>query len=105
MLGWREYTVAKASSLTSVNIPRGLSPSSALGVLGLTGLTAYFGLLDVGKPARGDVVVVSAAAGATGSVAAQIAKHVVGCYTVGIAGGPEKCRYLTEDIGLDAAVE
>jgi NADPH-dependent curcumin reductase len=105
LLGWREYVVAKVSEVTPVNIPEELSPSIALGVLGMTGMTAYFGLLDVGKAKKGDVIVVSSAAGATGSVVAQIAKHVLGCFTVGIAGGPDKCRYLTEELGLDAAVK
>lgn len=105
LFGWAEFAVVKATDLRRVSVPSGLSPSVALGVLGTTGMTAYFGLLDVGKPVKGDCVVVSAAAGATGSVVAQIAKHVLGCTTVGIAGGEEKCRYLTEELGLDAAVD
>jgi NADPH-dependent curcumin reductase CurA len=85
--------------------PTDASASAALGILGLTGLTAYFGLLDLGKPRKGEVVVVSAAAGATGSTVAQIAKNVVGCYTIGVAGGAEKCRYLSDELELDAVVE
>jgi NADPH-dependent curcumin reductase CurA len=75
-----------------------------MSALGLTGITAYFGLLDVGRPRPGETVVVSGAAGATGSVAAQIAR-IAGCRVVGIAGGPEKCRYLVEDLGLDGAID
>jgi NADPH-dependent curcumin reductase CurA len=80
------------------------SPSFALGALGMTGLTAWVGLTDIGKPQPGETVVVSAAAGAVGSVAAQIAK-IKGARVVGIAGGPEKCALLTDQLGLDAAVD
>lgn len=86
-------------------MPEGLSPTSALSILGLTGLTAYFGLLEVGNVHKGDTVVVTAAAGAVGSTVAQIAKNIYGCYTVGIAGGPVKCKYLREELQLDAVVE
>jgi NADPH-dependent curcumin reductase CurA len=72
--------------------------------LGPTGLTAYFGLLDLGKPKAGDTVVVSAAAGAVGTMVGQIAK-VKGCRVVGIAGGPEKCAYITRELGFDAAID
>lgn len=75
-----------------------------IGTLGMPGMTAYFGILEVGKIKEGDVVVVSGAAGAVGSVVGQIAK-IKGCTVVGIAGGPEKCRYLTEDLGFDAAID
>jgi len=75
-----------------------------LGALGITGLTAYFGLLEVGRLRGGDTVVVSGAAGAVGSVAGQISK-IKGCRTVGIAGGPEKCRWLTQDLGFDGAID
>lgn len=98
--GWTEYAVIAAKDCTPVRVPKGIPVSSALGVLGTTGMTAYFGLLDIGKPKRGDVVVVSAAAGATGSVVAQIAKNVIGCTVIGIAGGVEKCRYLEEELGI-----
>ena len=77
---------------------------SYLGALGVTGLTAYFGLLDVGRPQPGDTVAVSGAAGAVGSVAGQIAK-ILGCRVIGIAGGPEKCRWITRDLGFDAAID
>jgi NADPH-dependent curcumin reductase CurA len=78
--------------------------SAALSVLGLTGITAYFGLLEVGQLKEGDVVVISGAAGATGSVAGQIAKRK-GCRVVGIAGGAEKCAWLTDKAGFDAAID
>jgi hypothetical protein len=75
-----------------------------LGTLGMPGMTAYFGLLDIGKPQEGETVVVSAAAGAVGSVVGQIAK-IKGCRVVGIAGGEEKCRHIVEELGFDAAVD
>jgi hypothetical protein len=81
-----------------------LSDTAFLGVLGITGLTAYFGITDIAKPQKGETLVVSAAAGATGSIAGQIAK-IHGCHVVGIAGGEEKCRWLTEELGFDAAVD
>jgi hypothetical protein len=76
-----------------------------LGALGMTGLTAYFGLLDTGKLKPGDTVVVSGAAGAVGSIAGQIAKLEGAGKVIGIAGGPEKCRALTEELGFDAAID
>ena len=75
-----------------------------LGTLGMPGMTAYFGLLDVGKPKAGETVVVSGAAGAVGTVVGQIAK-IKGCRVVGIAGGAEKCRYVVEELGFDAAID
>jgi len=75
-----------------------------LGTLGMTGMTAYFGLFDVGRPVAGQTVVVSGAAGAVGSVVGQLAK-IHGCRVVGIAGGPDKCRWLTDDLGFDAAID
>jgi NADPH-dependent curcumin reductase len=72
----------------------------ALGVLGMPGMTAYMGLLEIGKPAAGETVVVAAASGAVGSVVGQIAR-IKGAYVVGIAGGPEKCRYVTEELGFN----
>ena len=75
-----------------------------LGALGVTGLTAYFGLLDVGRPQPGDTVAISGAAGAVGSIAGQIAR-IRGCRVIGIAGGPEKCRWITRDLGFDAAID
>ncbi len=80
-----------------------VDPKVVLGTLGGTGLTAYFGLLDVGEPKSGDMVVVSGAAGATGSVAGQIAK-IKGCTVIGMAGTDEKCRWLTDELGFDGAI-
>ena len=87
MLGWQEYAVGDA---TARPIPAGVDPRLALSTLGATGVTAYYGLLEIGQPKEGDVVVVSGAAGATGSVVGQIAK-LKGCRAIGIAGGAEKC--------------
>ncbi len=101
--GVQEYAVSDGRGVIKADPARAPLPTY-LGVLGLTGLTAYFGLLDVGKPREGDTVVVSGAAGAVGSVVGQIAKHL-GCRVVGIAGGPEKCRLLTEEFGFDAAID
>src|SRR5690606_8600833 len=78
--------------------------SAYLGVVGMPGETAYIGLLDIGQPRRGETVVVSAASGAVGSVVGQIAK-MRGCRVVGIAGGPQKCRYTVEELGFDACVD
>lgn len=103
--GWQDYFVASPSSMIPINkLPQGVTPELALGVLGITGLTAYFGLLDLADPKEGDTVLVSGAAGATGSVAGQIAK-LKGCRVIGIAGGPEKCAWLTEEAGFDAAID
>ena len=105
MFGWQEYGIAGRGGLMgATKVPKGMPPTWPLGVCGITGLTAYFGLLDLGKPKAGETVVVSGAAGATGSVAAQIAK-IQGCRVVGIAGGAEKCRWLTETAHLDAAID
>jgi NADPH-dependent curcumin reductase CurA len=102
-LGWQEYAVARAGSLRQV--PPGLEPITlALHVLGVTGLTAYFGLFDVGKPRAGDTVVVSGAAGAVGQIVGQLAK-LAGCRTVGIAGGPDKARELEELYRYDVAID
>lgn len=101
ILGWRQYVYVEVSKLVPLTgVVRGLPLSAALGVLGITGMTAYFGLLDVGKVKKGDCVVVSAAAGATGSMVCQIAKNVYSCFVVGIAGGAAKCRYLQEELGV-----
>src|SRR5581483_5208538 len=81
------------------------TPSTYLGALGMTGLTAYFGLLDTGQMREGDTVVVSGAAGAVGSVAGQVAKIKGAARVIGIVGGPEKCRALTEEFGFDAAID
>jgi NADPH-dependent curcumin reductase CurA len=101
MFGWRLYDTAKAEGLMRV-IP-GVSPTTALGVLGPTGLTAYFGLLEIGRPKEGETVVVSGAAGAVGIVVCQIAK-IKGCRVVGIAGSDEKNEYLRRELGVDATI-
>jgi NADPH-dependent curcumin reductase CurA len=100
-LGWQEYSVRPGKNLQKQ--PRVEPLSHLLSIYGTTGLTAYFGLLDVGQPQAGETVVVSAAAGAVGNVVGQIAK-IVGCRVVGIAGSDDKCRWLTDDLGFDAAV-
>ena len=94
---WQDYAVvAPGQGPMGVNkLPPGVSPEMMLSVLGITGMTAYFGLLDIGQPKAGDTVLVSGAAGATGSVAGQIAK-LKGCEVIGIAGGEQKCQWLTD---------
>ena len=105
LIGWQEWAVAsEAAPLRPVPELPDVSPSTYLGVLGTTGLTAWVGLKEIGRPQPGETVVVSAAAGAVGSVAAQIAR-INGARVVGIAGGGEKCALLTERLGLDAAVD
>jgi NADPH-dependent curcumin reductase CurA len=102
-IGVQEYALATAKQITRVD-PR-LAPLPVyLSTLGMPGFTAYFGLLDIGKPEAGQTVVVSGAAGAVGTVVGQIAK-IKGSRAVGIAGGAEKCRYLTDQLGFDAAID
>ena len=98
--GWQEYAVMGNRDHV---VPAGVDPTAALSVFGITGLTAYFGLLEIGQPKEGETVVISGAAGATGSVAGQIAK-LQGCTVVGIAGSDDKCRWLTEELGFDTAI-
>jgi NADPH-dependent curcumin reductase len=102
MLGWQEYARCGRDVVARV-VPEGLPLPHLLSVYGTTGITAYFGMLDVAKPEAGDTVVVSGAAGATGSVAGQIAK-IQGARVVGIAGTDEKCAWLTDELGFDAAI-
>ncbi len=103
VLGVQEYAVTNGTGLTKVD--PALAPLPVyLGTLGMPGMTAYFGLLDIGKPQAGQTVVVSGAAGAVGMVVGQIAR-IKGCHVVGIAGGAEKCSYLTKDLGFDAAID
>jgi NADPH-dependent curcumin reductase CurA len=104
MLGWQHYAVAEPAAVTRKVRESDLPLSLSLGVLGLNGITAYFGLIDLGRPRPGDTVVVSTAAGAVGSAVGQIAK-LAGCRTVGIAGGAEKCRTCVDVFGYDTAVD
>src|SRR6185437_3898293 len=103
MFGVQEYAISNGKGLTKVD-PKLFPLPVYLGTLGLTGLTAYFGLLEVGQLKPGDTVVISGAAGATGMVAGQIAK-LKGCRAIGIAGGPQKCAYVTGDLGFDACID
>ncbi len=102
MLSWQDWHISDGKELTIV--PEGVEPRAMLGVYGTTGLTAYFGLTDVGQPVAGETVVVSGAAGATGSVVGQIAR-ILGCRTIGVAGGAEKCAWLVDRAGFDAAID
>jgi NADPH-dependent curcumin reductase CurA len=103
LLGVQRYAVAPAAALQKVDTT--LAPLPVyLSTLGMTGMTAYFGLLDVGRPVAGETVVVSGAAGAVGGVVGQLAK-LKGCRAVGIAGGAEKCTYVVEELGFDAAID
>jgi NADPH:quinone reductase len=100
-LGWQEYALSNGQGLRKVD-PTRAPISTALGVLGMPGMTAYFGLLEIGQPSAGETVVVSGAAGAVGSLVGQIAK-IKGCTAVGIAGSDEKVRYITEELAFDGA--
>ncbi len=102
-LGWQEYAIATPSTIRKVDVQ--LAPiQTAVGVLGMPGMTAFFGLLHIGKPIPGDTVVVSAASGAVGQLVGQIAK-IAGCHVVGIAGGKEKCDFITKNLNFDAAID
>ena len=100
--GWQDYAAVPAKQLSKM--PKVEPMTHLLSVFGIAGLTAYFGLLNVGKPKEGETVVVSAAAGSVGSIVGQIAK-IKGCHVVGIAGGKDKCHWLTSELGFDAAVD
>ncbi len=102
--GWADYAVVHEQGLRHVHRAPGMPLTANLSVLGMTGLTAYFGVTDVLKAKAGETLVISAAAGAVGSIAGQVAKQR-GAHVIGIAGGPEKCRWLTEDLGFDAAID
>ncbi len=103
VFGVQEYAITDGRGVTKID-PRVVPLPKYLNVLGMTGMTAYFGLLDTGQPKPGETVVVSAAAGAVGAVVGQIAK-IKNCHVVGIAGGAEKCRYIAQDLGFDAAID
>ena len=101
--GVQEYALSDGQGVSVIDTALA-QPSTYLGALGMTGLTAYFGLLDIGRIQPGETVVVSGAAGAVGSIAGQIAK-IKGCRAVGIAGGPAKCRAVVDEFGFDAAID
>jgi NADPH-dependent curcumin reductase CurA len=101
-LGWQQYGLSDGKGVNKIN-PR-ISPSAYLGVLGMPGVTAWVGLLEIGKPRRGETVVVSAAAGAVGGVVGQLARQQ-GCRAIGIAGGPAKCAYVRDELKFDACVD
>jgi NADPH-dependent curcumin reductase len=105
MTGWQDYVIADGGERAMQPLPAGVSPTVALSVLGVTGMTGYFGMTDVGRVQEGDVVVVSGAAGATGSTAGQIAKIKGAAKVVGIAGGPEKCAWIVDELGFDEAID
>jgi NADPH-dependent curcumin reductase CurA len=104
MTGWQDFAVADEGAGAMQVLPPGIDPTAALSVFGITGMAAYFGVLDVGKVKEGDTVVVSGAAGATGSTAGQIARIRGAARVVGIAGTDEKCAWLVDELGFDAAV-
>ena len=103
MFGVQRYALSDGRGVTPVDTTLAPAPVH-LGALGISGLTAYFGLLDVGRPQPGQTVVVSGAAGSVGSIAGQIAR-INGCRAIGIAGGADKCRWLVEELGFDAAID
>ena len=99
--GWQQYAVSNGSDLRKLD--PSLPMSASLSVLGMPGMTAYVGLLDIGRPQPGETVVVSAASGAVGSIVGQLAR-IKGCRAVGVAGSPDKCRYVVSELGFDACV-
>jgi NADPH-dependent curcumin reductase CurA len=103
LLGWQEYAISNGEGLTILPKDLQIPLTAHFGLFGHIGLTAYFGLLDIGKPEPGETLVVSAAAGAVGSLTGQIGK-IIGCRVVGIAGTDEKCQWLTDELGFDAAI-
>ncbi len=103
--GWQTYVKVKDSNETILKVPPSNLPNSVfLGTLGMPGRTAYYGLYRVAKPKKGETLVVSAASGAVGSVVGQLGKHI-GCHVVGVAGGPEKSSYVTDELGLDHCID
>jgi NADPH-dependent curcumin reductase CurA len=101
--GWQDYALSNGAGLRKLD-PTAAPVSTALGVLGMPGMTAYVGLLEIGQPKPGETVVVAAASGAVGSVVGQIAR-IKGCNAVGIAGGADKCRFVVDELGFDACVD
>jgi len=105
MTGWQDYVIADEGERAMQALPPGVPPTTAIGLFGITGMTAYFGLLEVGALKEGDVVVVSGAAGATGSTVGQIAKVKGAGKVIGIAGGPKKCSWAIDEMGYDATID
>jgi NADPH-dependent curcumin reductase CurA len=105
-LSWQDYILSDGTSngMPLSKIPPGVPLTYPLGIFGITGITAYFGMLELGKPSPGETVLVSGAAGATGSVAAQLAK-LAGARVIGVAGGPEKCEWLERSAGLEEVID
>lgn len=103
--GWQEYAIVSPKEVKKVDLPPGAHPRDAMSVLGVSGLTAYFGMLDIGRPKPSDTVVVSGAAGAAGMLAGQIARIHGAKRVIGIAGSKDKCEFLTRELGFDAAVD
>nr|WP_322711303.1 NADP-dependent oxidoreductase [Nostoc sp. ChiSLP03a]MDZ8212505.1 NADP-dependent oxidoreductase [Nostoc sp. ChiSLP03a] len=103
LLGWQDYAVTDGTNLSEFPKDPSIPLTAYLGLFGFIGMTAYFGLLDIGKPKVGETLVVSGAAGAVGSLVGQIGK-IKGCRVVGIAGSEEKCRWLKDELGFDAAI-
>ncbi|HMG36872.1 MAG TPA: NADP-dependent oxidoreductase [Blastocatellia bacterium] len=104
LLGWQEYAVSNGAGITKLPHNPAIPLTAYMGLFGHIGATAYFGLLDIGRPKEGETLVVSAAAGAVGSIVGQIGK-IKGCRVVGIAGSEQKCRWLVDDLGFDAAID
>jgi NADPH-dependent curcumin reductase len=102
-LGWQDYAIADATNLSELPKDPSVPLTGYLGLFSFIGMTAYFGLLDIGKPKAGETLVVSGAAGAVGSLVGQIGK-IKGCRVIGIAGSEEKCRWLKDELGFDAAI-
>src|SRR4051812_45808928 len=102
MAGWQQYQVTGGAGLRKLDVAQ-IPPSAYLGCVGMPGVTAWYGLTQIGKPKEGETVVVSAASGAVGSIVGQLAK-LRGCRAVGVAGSPDKCRYVVEELGFDACI-
>jgi NADPH-dependent curcumin reductase CurA len=100
--GWQTYGLSNGKELRKLD-PKAVPISTAIGVLGMPGMTAFVGLVDIGRPKPGETVVVSAASGAVGAVVGQLAK-IKGCRAVGVAGSPDKCKYVVEELGFDACI-
>ncbi len=103
LLGWQDYAISDGRGINILPELPGVPLTAHFGLFGHIGMTAYFGLLDIGRPVAGETLVVSAAAGAVGSLVGQIGR-IMGCHVVGIAGSDEKCRWITEDLGFNAAI-